>query len=50
LERKTVDDDRKDLRAILLEHKLKTSAEANKEYKKQIVELQEMMKKLGKKE
>jgi cell division septum initiation protein DivIVA len=33
-----------DLRAILLEHKLKTSAEANEEYKKQIVELQEKVK------
>jgi hypothetical protein len=44
LERKTADNDRKDLGAILLEHKLKTSAEANEEYKKKIVELQEKVK------
>jgi hypothetical protein len=39
-----VDNDQEDMKVVVLELKLKASEEANEEYKKQIVELQERVK------
>jgi CII-binding regulator of phage lambda lysogenization HflD len=44
LERKIVDNDRGNVKVVVLEHKLKASEEANEEYKKQIVQLQKKIK------